>query len=503
MSRTIVAFGSESGNAKRLAGMLAKRLQQNNPISEPISLNQVDCTDLTDNDLLLIITSSFGDGEPPANAEGFLDQLPVSCSFRFAVFGLGDVSYPNFCGYSKHIDRKMIELGAQPLAKRVDADIYYNTYFDQWSNAIEHYLDGNPEPAQNLELQVAAYGDSSPYEAKITCHERISADVLNVELDIKGSGIHYAPGDLVYIYPQNDPELLDGLSVWFGADVNELADKDLRNISKHTLKFIATVTSDEDLKELLKFKNRAALQEYTYEKDILDLLEDRDPEKRITLDQLVTALPAITPRAYSIASAVPDKLRLCMREVSYDYGGRRHRGISSGFMGMRSVGDLIKIAVRPNPEFAFDQNKPAVMIGTGVGLAPFISYLEQISIDTDTRMNILIFGERYSETDFLYQDFLMSCYAVGVLDNLFTAFSRDQDQKVYVQDVMHRQAAEIYDAIQDEAVIYVCGNKAHLGNAVNDALMKVLMNAGSMTETQAIDMLKDMEISGRIRRDLF
>ncbi len=510
MSQTILAFGSESGNAERLANQFAERLQANDPHSAPHSaplcplpLNEVDCSKLGADDLLLVITSSFGDGEPPANAEAFLDQLPAACTFRFAVFGLGDVSYPNFCGYSKDLDAALSQKGAHPIAARVDADIYFDGFFDQWFDAISRYLAGEPAPAAALDLQVAAYGDSAPYQAKILRHDRISDSVLNVELDIAGSGIQYAPGDLVYLYPQNDPFLMMALATWFEADVSALAPKDLRALPKALLKTVARATGDSDLAELLKFKNRAALQDYLYGIDILDLLEARDPGKCITLDVLQNALPDIAPRAYSIASASPQKLRLCMREISYDHSGRKHLGLSTGYMATRAVGDSVPIAVRPNPEFAFDADRPALMIGTGVGVAPFISYLEQQSQQDESQTNILCFGEKHSHCDFLYGDFLTSCQAMGTLSTLITAYSRDQEQKYYVQDAMRANADALYGAIQSGAVIYVCGNKSHLGGAVNDALLDVFQQAGQNSPEETSAMLRALEISGRIRRDLF
>lgn len=513
MSRTLLAFGSESGNAERLANQFAKRLLSNQPSSAPTSLiqgplipiplNQVNCAELTDDDLLLIITSSFGDGEPPANAEDFLEHLPQTCSFRFAVFGLGDVSYPNFCGYSKAVDAALAQTGATRIACRVDADIYFDAFFDQWSEAITSYLNGDPTPATELKLQVAAYSDSAPYLARITRHERISPSALNVELDISGSGIQYAPGDLVYIYPQNDPYLQLALATWFETDISLLGDKDLRALPKPLLKAVARATGDAELAELLKFKNRAALQKYLYGLDILDLLEERDPGKRITLDQLAELLPAITPRAYSIASACANKLRLCMREVSYYHSDRKHLGLSSGFMAARTVGDKVPITVRPNPEFAFDADKPALMIGAGVGVAPFISYLEQQSQQDHSQTNILCFGEKHQKEDFLYGDFLSSCQATGTLNALITAYSRDQDQKYYVQDAMRANADALYGAIQSGAVIYVCGNKSHLGEAVNDALQDIFICAGKQSHEEASAMMRELEIARRIRRDLF
>ncbi|XFC39270.1 sulfite reductase flavoprotein subunit alpha [Stenotrophomonas indicatrix] len=479
ISRLLVGFASESGNARALAQRLGADpdLQPHGP--QVLPFNDIDVASLGHGDVLLAISSSFGDGEPPANGERFFDSLrqaPALPGLRYAVFGLGDTGYPSFCGFTKALDAALSERQAQALLHRVDADLGYEQFFQQWRPVLGQVLEGDAAAGQDLRLQVTAYGEDNAFNARIVERRRLSHGdpaAWHLQLDIAGSGMVYRAGDTLHLVPENDPALLQALATWLGdsSAVDALRDRELRLLSKGALRELAKLGGSDVLKGLLKISQKRELDAYLHGLDLLDVLQDHATPDSVPLARLRDVLSPRLPRAYSIASHPhDDQLSLCVREVRYTLRGRERFGTATG--SLLHGGDTARVYCRSNPGFHLPDsgNAPLLLVGTGTGIAPLMGLMQELQATGDARKVHLVFGEKHREHDFLYREQLQDWQARGVLAGLHTAFSRDAAQKVYVQHVLQQQAAQVQDVLARGGHIYLCGNKSHLEGAVREAI---------------------------------
>ncbi|PIE45065.1 MAG: sulfite reductase [Gammaproteobacteria bacterium] len=509
-----IAYGSETGNAESLANDLYCRLEN---LYSPtlVELDDLVPSDLTPNDVLIIITSSFGDGEAPGNATLFYDQLcqtdnnDIKC--QFAVFGLGDVSYPRFCGFSIEVDALMRQRGANAIAERVDADTSYQLFFDRWSAALSAYFASDPTALQSLNLQVKSYGETQAYRARIESVQRLDSGnfpVYDIRIDIAGSGMFYQAGDLLYVLPPPNQSTLSRLRDFYGhlsdQQLTALGKKELRQLSKPLFRALAKHTGSRELKALTKMSAAKKLADYLYGRDIADVLQDFCTPEALGVDDLVELLSNALPRAYSIASCGrenPDDIRLCVREVNYSKDGKNYVGSASHFLAQGKTGTAVDVYVRSNPHFHLptDTNIPVIMIGAGTGIAPYLGFL-----DSERRGEAhLFFGERHYHSDFLYEEILRDHLDSGRLTALYTAFSRDQDEKIYVQDVLRDNGEKVWQLLKQNGEIYVCGSKANLAKVIDDTLQAMAQIHGGLGETEAKNWLYELVVTKRYHRDLY
>lgn len=519
----VIGYGSESGNAKALAQTLAAApgLQTYQPAVMP--LNDIQLHRLGGNDVLTIICSSFGDGEPPANAEAFWSQVQQAQSLanlQYAIFGLGDTGYPQFCGFTKQLDAQLQRRTAQPVIHRVDADICYPLFFTRWQPVLEQVLQGDKDAGQALCLQVQAYGSDNAFAAQIL--ERYQLDrgctmtaAYHVRLCVKGSGMVWRAGDTLHVLPENDARLLADIATWYGDSeaVNLLRDKEVRQISKAVLREMARCNNNERLKALLKFSQRKTLDEYLLGADVLDLLQDFCTPEDIPLSTLAAMLSPCLPRAYSIAShSDAEYIDLCIRKVAYLRQGRQRYGTATHWL-LNHEG-AVRIYCRSNPGFHLpsDDKVPLILIGTGTGIAPLMGLLREMRACQQHRQTCLIFGEKHSATDFLYQEELTALQTEGTLTHLVTAFSRDGHAKYYVQHAIEEYAELLRNMLKHGAHIYVCGNKQHLEQAVaaevNAITAKLSVTEGTFThesvDNQApANTWHQLTVQNRIHQELY
>ena len=513
-ARIIIGYGSESGNAQGLTQRLLRQafLQPFELVAQ--DLNSLDINTLRPTDRLVIVSSSFGDGEPPANAERFLEQLGPSRSLEhlhYAIFGLGDTAYPTFCGFTKHLDRLLQDKHATAFINRVDADSDFEDFFSTWCVAFEAVLQGNARAGTTLHLQVSAYGEQAAFASRViacTPLNKTSPLAYQVRLDIEGSGIRYRAGDNLYVLAPNDPQLLADIALWL--DDNGVAQllrtKELRQLSKAVLREIARLCPHDTLKSLLKVSNRKALETYLYGKDLLDILMDFCTPSSLTLHVLSELLTERLPRAYSIAShSHPHHVDLCIREVTYTLTERQRVGTASGYLARAQPKAEVEIFARSNPRFHLPKGSdfPLVLIGAGTGIAPLIGLLEQREQEGAGTSACLIFGDRRRTSDFLYEARLERWKSLGVLEQVFTAFSRDGEWRYYVQDAIVEQGAYVWQLLEQGAHLYLCGNKHNLENAVDQALLSVASTHGQLEKTAAEDYLANLNACGRIHKELY
>ncbi len=476
-SRLLVGFASESGNARALAQRLGAGLQLHGP--QVLPFTDIDGARSGQGDVLLAISSSFGDGEPPPNGEQFFEtlrQTPTLRGLRYAVFGLGDTGYPSFCGFTKALDAALSERQAQPLLQRVDADLGYEQFFQQWQPVLGQVLEGDLSAGQHLHLQVTAYGEDNAFAARILERRRLNSSdpaAWHLQLDIAGSGMAYRAGDTLHVVPENDPALLQALATWYGdtAAVAALHDRELRLLSKGVLRELARLGGSEALKGLLKVSQKRELDAYLHGLDLLDVLQDHATPDSVPLARLRELLSPRLPRAYSIAShPCDDQLSLCLREVRYTLRGRERFGTATG--SLLHGGDHARVYCRSNPGFHLPDTgeAPLLLVGTGTGIAPLMGLLQELQAKACEREVHLVFGEKHRQHDYLYRDQLLDWRTRGVLAGLHTAFSRDGAEKIYVQHVLQQRGDEVRDVLARGGHLYLCGNKRHLESAVREAI---------------------------------
>lgn len=523
-----IAYGSESGNAQTLAQQIKKQLQAYQPTL--CTLNDLVINNLGSQDVLLIISSNFGDGEPPGNAVVFYEKLleqsnQLAC--QYAIFGLGDVSYDKFCGFTINLDEKLHELGATPIAKRVDADTHYQDFYQRWSQALLSYFQGEKQLLQQLDLKVKAYNEKTSFTASIASTQRINQGefpVYDIYIDITASGMNYQAGDLLYIIPPVNQPTFQRIVAFYEQE-NLLTDeqkallstKEIRTLGKPLIRAVAKQTKNSELKILTKMSASKQLADYVYGRDVADLLSDYCTPSTMPIKELLNILSTTLPRAYSIASCgttSPKQIRLCVREVSYQLNEKNYIGSGSHFLCHAEAGTEVQVYVRANEHFHLptDSKKPIIMIGAGTGIAPYIAFLSshllqseknQHSTKNERRMTHLFFGERYRSSDFLYQEELQSYLDTGKLTTLNTAFSRDQKQKVYVQDALVTQGKNIWQLLTDGAEVYVCGSKANLSKSIDTAFSQIAQQYGDYNEEQAKELIQTLVNEGRYHRDLY
>lgn len=517
MSHSIhIAYGSESGNAKNLALQLKDKLLAYQPVLSP--LNDIVITELTSQDILLIISSSFGDGEPPGNASKFFDTIydydgQIDC--QFAIFGLGDVSYPKFCGFTIDIDEKLQQLKATSIGKRVDADTCYQDFFEQWSNALTLYFGGDSSALKQLDLQVKAYNEQQNYIAPIETVKRINQSqfpVYDIHINIAGSGMNYQAGDLLYLMPPANKNSITRINNFYKnlSDTQKLllSEKELRQLNKPLIRAVAKHTKNKALKALTKMSAAKTLADYSYGRDVADLLTDYCTPENMPFEALLDILSTQLPRAYSIASCgklSPNRVRLCVREVQYQREGYNYFGSGSYFLchalDNTQSQATAKVYVRSNAHFHLPNKSstPIIMIGAGTGIAPYLGFLAQKRLG-ETH---LFFGERHHDKDFLYQTELKKCVEDGRLTALYTAFSRDQAEKIYVQDILLQQGAVVWRLLENKAEIYVCGSKTNLSKPIDNALMMIAKKHGDLNDDEAKTFIDDLVKEQRYHQDLY
>lgn len=374
------------------------------------------------------------------------------------------------------------------------------------------------------------FSRTNPFQAKVLKNINLNGtgsnkETRHIELSLQGSGLSYVPGDALGVIPSNDPELVASLInemkwdeeavVTVGKQGETLSLKEaltsyfeITLLSKKILQQAAAFTENEELKNLILVENTSQLKEYCYGRDLLDLLRDFGPWSA-SAQEIVSLLRKMTPRLYSIASSIaanPDEVHLTIGAVRYTAHGRERKGVCSVLCSERvKEGDTLPVYVQTNKHFFLpeSQDKDIIMVGPGTGIAPFRSFIQERAVNKVNGRSWLFFGDQHAASDFLYQSELEKYQQDGVLTKLDTAFSRDTDQKVYVQHKMLEHSKELFEWIEKGAYFYVCGDKEYMAKDVNEALITVLEKEGAMDRDAAEAYLKDMQKQHRYQRDVY
>lgn len=541
-----ILFGSQTGNCQRLATGMARKLEEQGMQVTLSAMNKYKTNGLKKVENLLLVVSTHGEGEPPDNARALHEFLnskraPQFDNLFFSVLALGDTSYEFFCQTGKDFDQRLEELGGKRLSPRVDCDLDYDEPVAQWSaqviSALNERLSGGSSaaaavqaPAMESSAVQSAYSRTNPFKAEVLENLNLNGrgsdrETRHLELSLEGSDLQYEPGDSLGIYPENHPELVDAIIRELNFNPEEIVPVNKNNeqgslrdallkhyeitaLTKPLLTQAAELTDNAGLHELLAPGSEQALKEYASGRDLLDLVQDFGPWQA-DASRFVTILRKLPARLYSIASsfkANEGEVHLTIRAVRYEAHGRDRYGVCSIHCADRvQPGDSLPIYIQQNPNFKLPSNSdaPIIMIGPGTGVAPFRSFLEEREELGAEGKSWLFYGDRHFVTDFLYQTDWQRMLKDGVLTKLDVAFSRDTEEKVYVQQRVLENSKELYAWLQEGAHVYICGDEKHMAHDVHSALLTVIQQEGSLSAEEAAAYLDDMQEQQRYQRDVY
>ncbi|HUR56389.1 MAG TPA: sulfite reductase subunit alpha [Opitutaceae bacterium] len=535
-----ILFGSQTGTAETLAKRVAKEAGKRGFAAMVLDMAQTDAARLASEKNVLIITSTYGDGEPPDNAKALHmalgnDAAPSLASVRYSVCGLGDTNYVQFCKSGQDFDTFLEKRGATRVAARVDCDLDYEAAFSTWVNAALSALSAPGAPGAGACLQAIpaapeiaskpapatetesspAYSRKNPFPALVLASRNLSGAgsakaVHHVELALEGSGLTYEAGDALGVLPHNCPELAADVLAALGCDGEEAVpapDGTTTSLRRALNELYDLGRPSSEL--LAHFGGGGGGGTAVALHHVIDVLLARVDVKLAPV-AFVRALRKLQPRLYSIASspkAHAGQVHLTVGAVRYELGARGRKGVCSTFLAERVVAGESRVGVFVHSNKAFrppaNGDTPMIMVGPGTGIAPFRSFLHERRATGARGKNWLFFGDQKSATDFLYADEILACKSDGCLTRLDLAWSRDQAEKFYVQQRMLEQAAELYAWLEAGAHFYVCGDAARMAKDVDAVLHTVVERAGGKSAEQAAAYVQSLKTNKRYARDVY
>lgn len=538
--KVTILSASQTGNARRVANELTQDIERLGIEVTHLPAGEYKAKKLSQEEILILITSTQGEGEPPEEALPlykylFAAKAPKLANLQFAVMGLGDSSYPKFCQAAKDFDQRLAELDAQRMLLRVDADTDFQTVSTNWRQAVIDKLSSLQQStsisstenntSSSVVVNSSLYHRDNPFIASVNVNQKITSrdsdrDIRHIEFDLTGSDINYQPGDALGVWYQNSDELVDeilNITKFTGEELVEHNGQQITlktaliehvELTQNTPVIIEKYAQAIQNPELLTLiKDRETLIEMSQTLPLVDMLNRY--QSNLTAQTLVALLRPLTPRFYSIASAqdeVGDEVHLTVNVVRYQIEGKTRTGGASNFLANQIADqDQVKIFVEHNDNFRLpnDTNTPIIMIAAGTGIAPFRAFLQQRSAQCATGKNWLFFGNPHFISDFLYQVEWQNYVKEGLLTNIDLAWSRDQAEKIYVQDKLIAQGSEIWQWLQQGAYIYVCGDAKRMAKAVDLALQQILMTQAQYNQEQAINYLDELRSQKRYQRDVY
>ncbi|EAU0333815.1 NADPH-dependent assimilatory sulfite reductase flavoprotein subunit [Salmonella enterica] len=530
---------SQTGNARRVAEALRDDLLAANLNVTLVNAGDYKFKQIASEKRLVIVTSTQGEGEPPEEAVAlhkflFSKKAPKLENTAFAVFSLGDTSYEFFCQAGKDFDNKLAELGGERLLDRVDADVEYQAAASEWRARVVDVLKSRAPvaaPSQSVatgavnDIHTSPYTKDAPLTATLAVNQKITGrdsekDVRHIEIDLGDSGLRYQPGDALGVWYQNDPALVKEIVelLWLKGDEPVTVDGkslplaealewhfELTVNTANIVENYATLTRSESLLPLVG--DKAQLQQYAATTPIVDMV--RFSPAQLDAQALIDLLRPLTPRLYSIASAqaeVESEVHITVGVVRYDIEGRARAGGASSFLADRVEEEgEVRVFIEHNDNFRLPANPqmPVIMIGPGTGIAPFRAFMQQRAAEGAEGKNWLFFGNPHFTEDFLYQVEWQRYVKEGLLSRIDLAWSRDQKEKIYVQDKLREQGAELWRWINDGAHIYVCGDARRMAADVEKALLEVIAEFGAMDIEAADEFLSELRVERRYQRDVY
>jgi sulfite reductase (NADPH) flavoprotein alpha-component len=535
--KLLVLYGTESGNSESLADRAVKEAKKRG--FRAIMKNMADCgpSELSTAGNLLVIISTWGDGEPPETATGFHNELMSAehslKDVRFSVCALGDTSYEKFCQTGKEVDARLQAMGATRVAGRQDCDVDYEQDFCGWLDrsltALAPNLPAVVPVSTAAALPVVDFGKKNPFPAELLETVLLNGrgsfkETLHFAFSLAGSGLDYEPGDALAVVPHNAPDVvqavLNAAKLTGDEEIitktsahRRLADAlredlDITALSKTVLTKLADAGDSKELRSMLAEDAKDRLKMFLQGREIVDAIEEFAPGG-LPADALVGIFRKLPPRLYSIASSLlahPDEVHLTVASVRYQSHGRQRKGVCSTYLAdLVKTGDKVPVYVQPNKHFRLpaDGSAPVIMVGPGTGIAPFRAFVEHRAALGAPGRNWLFMGDQHYLYDFLYQLEWQDHLKSGALTRLDVAFSRDQPEKIYVQDRLREHGRDLYAWLEEGAHFYVCGDATRMAHDVHEALVSIVQNEGSKSREDAEAYVEDLKKSKRYQRDVY
>jgi len=541
-----ILYASQTGNAKGVASKLEQSAKAAGINVVLKNIADYKAKALKNESHLLIVASTNGEGEAPDDAIEFHEYLlgkkaPKLPNLSYSVLALGDSSYEFFCQTGKDFDERLKALGAKQVTARVDCDVDYDSDCESWTASIVDSLkDELTQSAAGLapvinigDLPTAGaesqYSKQNPFEAEFSLSQKITGrdsakDVRHIEIDLGESGLTYQVGDALGVWFENDADLVADLIATLSLTGEEkiklkvnganqvftLTDAlttqlEITQTAPAFVEFWAKISGDKALTKIAADKNTA--REYAGEHQIIDVVKAAKTE--IDPQFFVESLRKITPRLYSIASAqaeVEEEVHLTVGLVSFDANGEARTGGASSFLANRlEEGQKVRVFVEHNDNFRLPQSDdtPVIMIGPGTGVAPFRAFMQEREARDANGDNWMFFGDQTFTQDFLYQVEWQNYLKSGLLTRMDVAFSRDQAEKVYVQDRLKEQASDVFAWLERGAHLYICGDANRMAKDVHQTLVEIIQEHGKLSAEQAEDYLKSLRSNKRYQKDVY
>ncbi|MEW6304771.1 MAG: assimilatory sulfite reductase (NADPH) flavoprotein subunit [Verrucomicrobiota bacterium] len=550
----LVMYGSQTGSAEGLAKRLAKEAEKRGFAPRVMEMNAFASADLAKESRLVIVTSTWGDGDPPDNAVAFWQHLnsdaaPKLEHLHYAVLALGDKNYADFCGAGRKFDERLEKLGAKRIHPRTDCDVDYEGAAKGWLEGLWPALDkvsgGAAKPAEDGGLRVEdgkgaapppapaaekGWSRNHPFPARLVTNRKLNAagsakDTRHFEISLEGSGLSYEVGDALGVMPANCPVLVEELLATLGFKGEETVKSPAGSeVSLHEallrhyiitqpgpslIQAAAERAKSAEVLALLAPDKKPDYDQWLWGRDIVDVLLGCKGAQ-FAPEEFVGFLRKLQPRLYSISSspkAHPGQVHLTVAAVRYEAHGRAKKGVCSCFLADRTVLNETPVPVFVQTSHGFrlptDTERPVIMIGPGTGIAPFRAFLEERRATGAKGKNWLFFGDQCQAYDFLYQEELEAMLKDGALTRLDLAFSRDQKEKIYVQNRMLENAAELWSWLEAGTHVYVCGDAKRMAKDVDAALHEVIQKAGGRTPEQAAEYVAKLKAEKRYQRDVY
>lgn len=537
--KVALLWASQTGNIESLSERYATKLMEAGFDIRLSCMSDYQISNLEKSQYLLIMTSTFGDGDSPDNGQTFwsalsADHAPKLVGVRYAVLAFGDSNYDDFCGHGRKLNARMAELGAIALTDRIDCDTEYQPTADSWLERVitrikeeDDLIHSTPVgevtavPARTLPTK------ANPAPTRLIKNIRLNAtgatkDTRYFSFDLGDSGLEYEAGDSLGVWPSNCPDLVNeiiglvGLTLDCTVNVTKVGEVDLAEaLTKHfeiarpsqdALNFIASRAANDELSQLLKEDRKEEFKTWIWNRQLVDVLH-QFPVK-MSAGELLSILKRMQPRLYSIASspkAHPGEVHLTVSAVRYEHEQRMRKGVSSTFLAERADTITIPVFVQQSAHFRppHQGNTPMIMVGPGTGIAPFRGFLHERRARGDKGRNWLFFGDQYSATDFYYREELEEMQKDGLLTHLDLAFSRDQPEKIYVQHRMLEKGSELWSWLEDGAHFYVCGDASRMAKDVDATLKMIIATHGGMSEDEAQEYINRLSKEKRYVRDVY
>ena len=530
-----ILFGTQTGNSESVAEDLSNFALSNGFKTQINALDDIEMNNLSKMKNVAIITSTYGEGEMPDNAQLFWNALssntaPQLNNMNYSVLALGDTGYEEFCHAGKLLDTRLEQLGAKRIIKRIDCDVDFEDLAEKWINSVVPKF--NPDKKLDVvnkdktESIVKSWSRKNPYEAIISYNTLLSGpnsnkEIIHYEIDLGDSGLKYEVGDSLSIIPRNKQLLVDQIierlhtSKDFIPSGHEI---DIENLlkfkfeiltpTKRLIEYVEKIAEDSELSLILEKKDSKALDDFKWGMDVLDFM-NLNPKVDFIVEKFLDLLKPLQHRTYSISSSInkyDNKVHLTISSVRWKNKKRDYNGVCSTYLADDcNEKEKIKIFFTPNKSFRLpeDKDKDIIMIGPGTGIAPFRAFLQEREVTNSSGKNWLFFGDQTRENDFLYENELKDMLNKKILTKLDLAFSRDQKEKLYVQHKIYENKKEFFSWIENGSIIYICGDATKMAKDVEDIILKIISEENNCSLNDSIEYLNKLKKEKRYLRDVY